>query len=327
MLKTKSSTFFIYQIFYSGFVRSHSDVASFSPATIPTQPEQEWDWEAQSKFHPLKPDSRWQRFYDFWRNSTEAKEFIENQRAPYVLPLACNSNGLLLPPGMANPHQDLLHQNVGSCGVVFVRRVYEELFERVHRMWEHPARRMGRSGALVTGQPDTGAQTQILDRKTYVTQRHRLFSFSAYIRTGKTTWLFYVLVRLICDNQVVVLYTRHDKRLYIFWKDGKVYSGKDYALLPKPFRGQRKRWTLIDGEADGLDASPDLLSLYYDERSFPVECSFPSRQLYNIWVRKKRIGCTLGMPLWTRDELDAWYVHNFLGAECAGILIYIYVAW
>lgn len=117
---------------------------------------------------------------------------------------------------------------------------------------------------------------------------------------GKSTWLFYVLIRLICKGQVVALRTRHG--LFVFYEDGHVYETTATDATP-PTSDFIDLWTLIHADASG---GPPKQSITY-EGCFPVLASSPNPSRYSL-LMKQRVICTIGMPLWDLTELESAYV-------------------
>ena len=122
---------------------------------------------------------------------------------------------------------------------------------------------------------------------------------------GKTTFIKFMLARLISAHQVVLLYSNF--KVHLFYH-GQVYtrpaeSGFDY--LP---RHQKTRycpiWALID--VDSRDQGPPITP---DDNIWPIQMSCPNPVRWKSW-RKQNRAVLLGMPLWNMEELMEGYVFS-----------------
>jgi len=126
---------------------------------------------------------------------------------------------------------------------------------------------------------------------------------------GKTTFLKFMLVKLISAGQVVLL---HDPpKIFLFYQ-GSVYSRlveNGLSYLPKYRTAYCPIWTLIDGDCPKDEGSAIAFSPF----AWPVQVSPPDPSRWKSW--SKRSGATLlGMPLWNMEELVQGYVLSPLPA-------------
>ncbi|KAI0748628.1 hypothetical protein C8Q80DRAFT_1271009 [Daedaleopsis nitida] len=131
-----------------------------------------------------------------------------------------------------------------SRGAIVARKIYSLLYERILlcRPWKR--------GAVITGQPGV----------------------------GKSTFLKYMLARLVSERQVVIFYTA--THVILFYKD----QGEAYHA-----------WTLLDVET----GTPHI---YPSCDVWPIQVSSPDPTLWNGW--RNTFGAPLwGMDLWTVEEL------------------------
>ncbi|CAA7270214.1 unnamed protein product [Cyclocybe aegerita] len=155
-----------------------------------------------------------------------------------------------------------------------VRDSYKELFDRIwYRGFAHP-----RTGVLITGQPGI----------------------------GKTTFLWYTLIRLLNRRQPV-LFVRN-WHLILFFHDGVFTTPRSNlgrACLPTPPADEADEgrcrafiWTLL--ELDGAQGEPETSLL--EDPCFPVQASSPNPKRYSKWVRVSN-AAKWGLPLWDKVEL------------------------
>jgi hypothetical protein len=122
---------------------------------------------------------------------------------------------------------------------------------------------------------------------------------------GKSTFLKYMLVRLISAKQVVLLcdsfYT------YLFHR-GQVYGrlmASGLGNLPRYRKAYCPVWALID--MDFEERGPSIIS---SSNIWPIQASPPKPILWKSW--SKQFGAALlGMPLWDMEELMEGYVFSF----------------
>ncbi|KAG6820340.1 hypothetical protein H0H93_002000 [Arthromyces matolae] len=151
---------------------------------------------------------------------------------------------------------------------ILVRDSYKSLFERT---WQYAHRRPD-TGLIITGQPGS----------------------------GKTFFLFYLLVQLLRRHQHVVFYIRGIAYLFSPQEDGydiyKVYPNEHPELPPCELNAFV--WSLIE-VLPTQSVPPLLVSL---QQSFPIMAPSPNGALYRDW-KKQREARLWGMPLWNHDEL------------------------
>ncbi|KAF8513262.1 hypothetical protein BU17DRAFT_68876 [Hysterangium stoloniferum] len=154
---------------------------------------------------------------------------------------------------------------------VLVRKCYIEMF---HRVWVRALKPPGPKdgGVLITGQPGT----------------------------GKTLFLYYLLVRLLQQKQIV-LFSLGDHELFLFFHDA-VYSANP-RMHPSPPTPKSSSpdvfiWSLVDISVRQESQWP-LLSRH----CFPVLTASPDPIQYRTWM-KGIMALIVGLPLWTREELS-----------------------
>ncbi|KDR66585.1 hypothetical protein GALMADRAFT_80659 [Galerina marginata CBS 339.88] len=160
---------------------------------------------------------------------------------------------------------------------ILVRESYGTTFDHV---WACAMSSMGYHGAIVTGQSGT----------------------------GKTVFLFYLLVRLLQLKQPV-LFSLNEHRLHLFYHD-KVYKASTAAVenvelewglpCPKVLRPDSYvfLWSLFDTR---LQHPPKSLLTQYP--CLPVQTvSGVDPIQYRSW-EEERMPLFVGLPLWTREEL------------------------
>jgi len=127
---------------------------------------------------------------------------------------------------------------------------------------------------------------------------------------GKTTFLYYLLVRLLQRKQIVV-FSIDGEELFFFHHDN-VYTADVTGLKilestlrlpqPKSSRSDIFIWSLFDIKKRD---EPD--NLFVLQPCLPVQTASPDPSRYKIWV-KYRDPLLTGLTLWTRDELAQGYV-------------------
>ena len=119
---------------------------------------------------------------------------------------------------------------------------------------------------------------------------------------GKTTFLMFMLARLISAHQVVLLCDNSE--LHLFYR-GQVYyqSTESYITLPQsPY----PIWSLID--VDFQDRGPPC-DITGNLDVWPIQTSSPKPVRWQCWS-KQIDAAILGMPLWTMEELIEGYVFS-----------------
>ncbi|RDB20043.1 hypothetical protein Hypma_013107 [Hypsizygus marmoreus] len=153
---------------------------------------------------------------------------------------------------------------------LLVRESYHRLFKRVCGLRES----FPTSGVVVTGQPGI----------------------------GKTTWLYYILVQLLRELEVVILATRG--LIIVFYHDGVyhlVNTSVSWLDLPRPSGLLRRPiWCLIDPDKEVKEPPAALTA----PSIFPVEAASLNAGRYSAWM-KQREGRMWALPLWSHEELQA----------------------
>jgi hypothetical protein len=142
-----------------------------------------------------------------------------------------------------------------------------------------------------------------VDSPAPVSLNHQIFTLcspSPAHPLGKSTFLKFLLARLISARQVVVLGDKTE--IHLFY-NGNVYKKNHYINeLPTLSRDKRVQnvWTLIDG--DGMTNVPFGMSV----KIWPILATSPQPQRWKSWY--KQLGAPIwGMPKWNVDELMPWY--------------------
>ena len=115
---------------------------------------------------------------------------------------------------------------------------------------------------------------------------------------GKTTFVKFMLAKLISAGQVVLFY--HPPKVYLFYH-GRVYprlAAYGFEVLPEHRTAYYPIWALIDGDCP-KGRGPAMSSNPF---AWPVQATSPDPSRWESWSRKN--GATLlGMPLWNVEEL------------------------
>ena len=127
---------------------------------------------------------------------------------------------------------------------------------------------------------------------------------------GKSTFLFFMLARLFSARQVTLLFGT--TYAYLFYRR-KVYrrSAKLGSWdLPK---NPKRRYCPILGfiDADYTNRGPRVKHV---ANVWPIQFSSPNPIRWKHWV-KQNGAATLGMPLWTTDELMRGYVFSLFPSQ------------
>jgi hypothetical protein len=130
---------------------------------------------------------------------------------------------------------------------------------------------------------------------------------------GKTTFLKFMLARLISARQVVLLCD--NGMVYLFYC-GKVYSQQTESGFQGLPRRQRTRycpiWALID-VGFGDQGPPVSLS----SNMWPIQTTSPNPRRYKSW-RKQNGAALLGMRIWEMEELIEGYVFSLFSHSAIG---------
>jgi len=130
-------------------------------------------------------------------------------------------------------------------------------------------------------------------------------NFSSYrrftVHLGKTTFLPYLLVRLLQQRQIV-LFTLDGDDVYLFY-DGEVHTGSTKRTLTLPWCKTLNMpifiWSLFD---IALKREPPKTLL----RGRPIQTASPDSSRYEIWTKRASVLTPhiVVMPVWSRDELE-----------------------
>ncbi|KAI0739476.1 hypothetical protein C8Q80DRAFT_1274537 [Daedaleopsis nitida] len=154
-------------------------------------------------------------------------------------------------------------QNATSGGTIIVTKSYSNLYNRIL------THRESIGGVAITGQPGI----------------------------GKTTFLKYILARLLSEKQVVILYTT--EYVFLFYQQRVYYHPEVPGVLSRLPRTRSKHllWMLVD--MDFVKRGPHL---GIDLHVWPILASSPNRERW-IGLTAQYDVRVWGMELWTREEL------------------------
>jgi hypothetical protein len=129
---------------------------------------------------------------------------------------------------------------------------------------------------------------------------------------GKTTFLNFVLARLIAARQVVL--TCSSLQVCLFYQ-GRVYSRPPqsgfYNLPERLDENYYPMWTLVD-----VDNRKDGPVLPEASNIWPIQASPPNNIRWAAW--RKQFGAAVwGMPLWDMEELIAGYAFGLFSLSAA----------
>ncbi len=256
-------------------------------STLITLPDINWVWSdtAKGKWEALTdkyhPFYKYQQFYDRWRDRSSGSNFLD--QFPYKLSLGVDENGAsLLRFGPDST----------SRNRILVTKAYDDMYHRLMLLRRDDDGEA--KGAVLTGQPGIGASLRSLPCAT--THQH--------ISPGKTTFLKFMLVRLISARQVVLLC--NSTAVHLFYRS-QVYSR---LMMVGCFEDlpQRKGapycpiWALIDVDYQGH--GPPISS---SSNIWPIQSSSPNPIRWKHW-KKQNGAAMLGLPLWKMEELMEGHV-------------------
>ena len=242
----------------------------------------------------------YQKFYEKWDDKSSRSKFLET-KFPYELSLGAHEP----PPGADSKGVPLLpfRNEIMSGDKILVTKSYDDMFHRLVRLRNEYEGR----GAVITGQPGIGGSPT---RSSPHTMTHR----PAH-SPGKTTFLIFMLARLISAHQVVLLCG--NAKIHLFYR-GQVYyqpAESDFTLPRSLY--DHPIWSLID--VDFKDREPPE-SITGIRSVWPIQTSSPNPVRWKYWSKQAE-AAILGMPLWTMEELVKGYVFNLfpLPVTCRSI--------
>ncbi|KAL5495831.1 hypothetical protein ACEPAI_1295 [Sanghuangporus weigelae] len=127
--------------------------------------------------------------------------------------------------------------------------------------------------------------------------KHKGLVITGHPGVGKTTWLWYMLVCCLMDEEPVVFHYNGRTRLFL---DGRVYYLKETDNVHIPHAPEDVTFSLID--ADEELATPPTYLTHKIYGVFPVQASSPNSKRYNPWLKALQ-GYSWGMPLWAVEEI------------------------
>ncbi len=224
----------------------------------------------------------YQQFCDHWRDRSSGSNFLD--QFPYKLSLGVDGLGAsLLPFGAGSTSENR----------ILVTKSYDTMYHRLLLLRQDDEG--DAKGAVLTGQPGIGASLRSLP---CATTHQRIFP-------GKTTFLKFMLARLISARQVVLLCDSSD--VHLFYR-GQVYFRSamfGFGGLPK-----RRRtpycpiWALID--MDYQHQGPPITG---SSNIWPIQASSPDPARWKHW-HKQNGAALLGLPPWNMEELMKGYVFS-----------------
>ena len=125
---------------------------------------------------------------------------------------------------------------------------------------------------------------------------------------GESFWLIYALIGLIQDTEEPIILSRGQDILLIYNRSAYI---RRVHMTSSDIPQRKGHYVLALIDTDTSIAPPPLLVSKYTP-VFPVHASSPSPEGYR-WVKQRRV-LTVGMPLWTVQELYTGCVklYNFL---------------
>ncbi|KAF8522168.1 hypothetical protein BU17DRAFT_45229 [Hysterangium stoloniferum] len=230
-----------------------------------------WEWHEDDKKLWTLARPEWQSFFTKWRGASECDSLADPSSPKLSLAPLTESSSY--------PRDFPM--------VILVRESYTEMF---HRVWMRALIPTGpkNAGVLITGQPGTGTYfTPLMLRKIVI------------IFLGKTLFLFYLLVRLLQQKQIV-LFSLDGDELFLFFHDAVYVADAGRRTVPPMAKSSSGVfiWSLFDISARREPQRP-LLSRY----CFPIQTASPDPIRYKTWT-KLTTALIAGLPLWTREELS-----------------------
>ena len=121
---------------------------------------------------------------------------------------------------------------------------------------------------------------------------------------GKSTFLMFMLARLLSLRQVVLLCD--NLVVYLFYR-GKVYTRSAEigpGNLPTKDSGYCPVWGLID--VDYMNEEPSS-SITSNSNVWPIQASLPDPLRWRSWrTQNNAASLTLDMPLWKKEPVNEW---------------------
>ena len=229
----------------------------------------------------------YQQFYEHWRGNEDSTGSKFSNTFPYKLSLGKRPNGVSLLP--FHPH--------ASEDRILVTNSYEWIFHRLLGLRKGDTDR--NRGAVLIGQPGIGAALSITRSPPRAMTHRRIRS------PGKTTFLKFMLARLISLHQVVLLCG--PSIAHLFYR-GQVYSRSTescFVNLPtcedSPYC---PIWALVD-----MDLRKQEPPFVKNINFWPIQTASPDNFRWATW-RKQFGAALLGMPLWDMKELMEGYVFS-----------------
>ncbi|KAL5534792.1 hypothetical protein ACEPAG_1256 [Sanghuangporus baumii] len=126
--------------------------------------------------------------------------------------------------------------------------------------------------------------------------KHKGLVITGHPGVGKTTWLWYMLVCCLMDEEPVVFHYNGRRRLFL---DSRVYYLKEKDSVHVPHAPEDVTFSLIGAEEL---ATPPTYLTHKIYGVFPVQVSSPNNKRYNAWLKALQ-GYSWGMPLWAVEEI------------------------
>lgn len=237
----------------------------------PPPPGADWTWPAKEMEEWEKLAGGFKGFCDYWRDIDSGSDFVDD--FPYELSLGMEP---LLP--------FLTHSESG--GRILVTQSYEAMFQRLLRLREKDEKTP--TGAVLTGQPGTGELYRHIPSPS---DTHRLIC-----SPGKTTFLMFMLVRLISALQVVLFCG--SSKIYLFYRGRAYCRPTESGFDNLPIHTKRHPiWALIN--MDYKDHGPPITE---EPNIWPIQAASTNPVRWKSWSRQNE-AALLGMPRWTEEEL------------------------
>ena len=130
--------------------------------------------------------------------------------------------------------------------------------------------------------------------------------FDVQEKSGKSYWLLYAMIRLIQQgNEPFMLY--FTSQILLFYNDVVFQMNPLGVNITVPSRKGHYMFMLIDTDLQ-RSPPPDICT---SPNVFPVHAASPNPVHYSAWMGQYPEAVTIGMPLWSYEELYAAYVALF----------------